>query len=877
MPTNHQAAISLFAVLVPFAVASAQLPISPLRPAAVLKTPQAPALALELDRPQFEQLKQFTAARQVAIPLPDGSNVLLNLTPFQVTTPASRFYRAFPNAQTPIAVPEVLLLRGDVPGLPGSHAFLAIGSSGMTNGYIRAPGIHYTIATAPTRERAIIIHEDSADVGLPDFPEFCGVGPALHPIIEPPAPRGSPSNNRGPRIANVAVDSDQSYFGIFGDFFQPEEYIIQLIAAVSDIYQRDLNLRLNLFFARVWPAGGEPFDANDLFSFADYWSNNEDMTGLHFVHMLSGRRDLGYGGVAFLSGTCNSPQSGAFGISGYLLGSFPSPLGPPSLGNWDVIVATHEMGHNCGTLHTHDGYVPTIDDCGNGVPSRGTIMGYCHIHPGGTSNTDLYMHRRVEDVIEADLSGGNCFAHDCNGNLQDDLVDIANHISADANGDNIPDECQDCDHNGVLDSIDLLNGAPDVNANQIPDICEPDCNANGIPDPYECDLNPAQDIDGNNIPDECDPDCNNNGIIDWADSNTGGGFADVDRNATPDICQDCDANGVPDWVDLGRPDNLFVCDRSNYIREYYRTTGYPIQNYGASVVLDPLDCAFGPDRQLYVASAGNDRIVRINVDTGLAVPLVNTGQDGLDGPSALAFGPDGHIYVAATLSGKIMKFHSQTGALLAQFVAPGAFQPVSATFSPSGKLIVGSVDNRIIEFDINTGTPTVIISGAGIDLPRGLAFLPNGNLLVASFNTDQILEYNAATHAFVRNFNGVIDANGVWGLRIGPNGNVFAVRGLGTIRVLEFRPDGLLLRSFVRGDNDLPAPTGFAFRPGRVSDCNNNFTIDRCEPEWTNAALFVQTLLSATPDPALVCLYDRNHDTTLDGGDIQPFVSDILP
>ncbi len=874
MFTTFHRTISFIAILfAPASLASAQSTLAPLRPVAVLNT--ARALAVELDLQQLQSLKQSTAARAVGLPLPDGSIVTVNLTPFQITTPQSRFIHASAAGRTPAAVPDVLLLHGDITGVPGSHAFLAIGSSGMTNGYIRAPGINYVISTALTRDRTITIHESSADVGLPEFPEFCGVGPTPHPIAERPAPRGSAANNRGPRLANIAVDSDQSYYGIFGGvLFAPEDYIVELVAAVSDIYERDINLRLNLVFARVWPAGGEPFDANNLFSFADHWSNNEDMTGLNFVHMLSGRRDLDYGGVAFVGGTC---QSGAFGISGFLLGSFPSPLGPPSLGNWDVIVATHEMGHNCGTFHTHDGYTPTIDDCGNGIPSRGTIMGYCHIHPGGTSNTDLYMHRRVEDVIESDLSNGNCFSYDCNDNSQDDAIDILHHLSVDSNFDGIPDECQDCNNNGVLDPIDLINGAPDINGNLIPDICEPDCNANGIPDAYECDLNPSQDIDGNNIPDACDPDCNNNGVIDWADSNTGGGFADVDRNATPDVCQDCNANGITDWIDLGRPNNLFVCDRSNYIREYYRTTGYPIQNYGTSVVLDPLDCAFGPDRQLYVASAANDRIVKINVDTGAAVPLVNTGQDGLDGPSALAFGPDGHIYVAATLSGKIMKFHSQTGALLAQFIAPGAFQPVSATFSPSGKLTVGSVDNRIIEFDVNTGVPTVIISGAGIDLPRGLAFLPSGNLLVASFNSDQIREYNGVTHAFVRNFNGLVNANGVWGLRIGPNGNVFAVRGLGEIRVLEFRPDGLLLRSFVRGDSALPQPTGIAFRPGRVNDCNNNFVLDRCEPEWTNTALFVQTLLAATPDPALVCLYDRNHDTTVNAKDIQPFVTDLLP
>jgi hypothetical protein len=70
-----------------------------------------------------------------------------------------------------------------------------------------------------------------------------------------------------------------------------------------------------------------------------------------------------------------------------------------------------------------------------------------------------------------------------------------------------PPFIQDCNGNGIVDSIDLLNGtSPDCNANAIPDECEllgNDCNNNHVPD--ECDLysNVLTDLDGDGYPDQC--------------------------------------------------------------------------------------------------------------------------------------------------------------------------------------------------------------------------------------------------------------------------------------------------------------------------------------------------------------------------------------
>ncbi len=849
--------------------------------------PQGNYLRAAIPESEFLLLKQGASHRRLMLPLADGTSLPLVMTRFEVTTPQTRFISMGPSGPTELQPPDVVLYRGHVEGAPGSHAFLSVSASGLTNGSVHFEGRDIFLSSrgagrAANGRRLFTIHEGPGEFALPEFPEFCGVGPAPHAVsASTVTPRGSVTDVRGPRIANVAVDGDQSFVNLFDNVMDAEAYVVALYAAGSDIYERDLNIRFNLTFVRLWPAGGEPFSATDLFGFYEYWVKNENTFGLNYVHMLSGRRDTGYGGVGYVGGTC---EGFAYAISAFLLGGFPSPIAGSHLGNWDVIVTTHEMGHNSGTYHTHDGYSPTIDDCGNGVPSRGTIMSYCHTFPGGTTNTDVRFHRRVQDVIESEMVAGNCFYYDCNGNGISDFDDISNKSSLDSNFNSVPDECEDCNNNGMIDEDEIFGGAPDVNGNFILDACEPDCNSNGLPDPYECDLFPANDADGNNVPDDCDPDCNNNGILDWSDVN-GGGFVDVDRNVTPDVCQDCNANGISDWIELGRGNNLFVADLGDYVREYFSTSGYPVGNMGAGAVLDPYDCVFGPDRQLYVASHGDDRVVRINVDTGVAATFVAAGSGGLDGPSSLTFGPDGNLYVASRLTNSVIRYDGSTGALIGTFVAAGSgglSSPYGLTFGPNGNLFVTSGNNTVIQYNGGTGAliGTFVSAGSGgLNSPRGLTFKPDGRLLVSNFNGNNVIEYNGGTGAFIRVFAQQIFPIGAWGIRVGPAGTVFVVRtDPANIRVYEYNAtSGVFIRSYVRGDGPLPTPTGLDFRPGYENDCNANLVLDPCDPEWTDIELFVATLLADPPDPGLACMYDRNHDTVLDALDVQPFTDDLLP
>jgi hypothetical protein len=173
--------------------------------------------------------------------------------------------------------------------------------------------------------------------------------------------------------------------------------------------------------------------------------------------------------------------------------------------------------------------------------------------------------------------------NDCNANGIDDSTDV-NQGAPDCDGDSIPDSCEsvvDCNTNTIDDRCDIasggsgdcnVNGVPDecdtdtglggtsedCDGNDVPDECQADCQPNGLAD--ECDIaGPSDDCTGNSIPDECEPDCQPNGMADSCEAAACGGApgcADCNGNAALDEC-DIAAGSSTDVNGNGVPDE---CD-----------------------------------------------------------------------------------------------------------------------------------------------------------------------------------------------------------------------------------------------------------------------------------------------------------------------------
>ncbi|HRQ73728.1 MAG TPA: M12 family metallo-peptidase, partial [Phycisphaerales bacterium] len=201
------------------------------------------------------------------------------------------------------------------------------------------------------------------------------------------------------RVVRVAIDSDFEYtswlFG--GNADASAAYVLTLMSAVSEIFTYELNVRLVVPYVRVFTQDDDPYGGGDrLGELLNHWRATKGGVQRDLAHLFSG--NFG-GGVAYVSVMCS--KDWGYAVSG-VGGWFPYPLQDHHSGNWDPFVVAHELGHNFGTLHTHDGYDPPIDNCGNGDCSQawgGTIMSYCHGCAGGMTNIVLRFGPLVIDRI----------------------------------------------------------------------------------------------------------------------------------------------------------------------------------------------------------------------------------------------------------------------------------------------------------------------------------------------------------------------------------------------------------------------------------------------------------------------------------------------
>lgn len=871
-----------------------------------------------------DAIRQAAAAarpiRVPAFPLTADLTVDLEIEPFSVTRSQTRFVigrRDVPDEPLDFDPRSIALFHGSVAGHEGSRVFLAL-SEGLSTGYVDlGPGRErYRIASKDEAGRELppgrltLFRTTQAVPTLPPGVPLCGVDSDfdVRPVgeipgmVRPPA-KGTTGPAIGLKHLELAVDTDLEFFQRFDDATAAAAYLVVLYAEVSVIFLRDVDVWVDLVFARIWEEP-DPFDgANPLPEFRDYWNANMGAVDRDVAQLLSGRRDYPFGGQASLSTLCNS--SFGYSVVGYALGFFPDPS-QPSPYHYDIHVTAHELGHTAGTGHTHSS---GIDDCDNplSTPQRGTIMSYCsQTYTGQNANTDLYLHRLIQQNIDAHVAGSACIVDDCNGNGVDDGLDISGGTSDDSDSNGVPDECEDCNMNGVLDSQDIIGGSADADGNGVPDECQPDCNANGVPDALDIALGTSTDAYGNDIPDECEADCDANGVSDYTDIQLDMSL-DVDRNAVLDSCQDCDGDGTSDLTALGGAHGLWMGsgEASSEIRQFHGSTGV-LTGLGTALVDEMQDLLITPDGRVLVTSAGDHRVLEFDTDGTYVGDLVTTGSGGLSYPTGLQLlppapfrgDPGGTLLVASRDTDSVLAYDAADGTPLGAFVTAGAgglAAPFGLTLGRLGDLYVTSESGEVLRYHGTTGAfLEVFVSAAangGLDQPRGLTFKGDGNLLVASSGSDEVLEFDGQDGTPLGKWAQVGTATVLtqthpWGIRVGPGGNVYVARTgddhghdrphegshsaalhLTDAAIYEFDvADGNFVRTLIGGaGHGLEFPTAFDFIPGWQIDCNLNHLPDRCD---IASGASSDLDLSGVPDE---CEVDCNGNGVLDRLDIIPF------
>jgi len=335
--------------------------------------------------------------------LEDGTEITLDLTRFEPFTADAKLVIHSASGDTTSPLTSDPYFVGQVAGDPQSLAFFAGGTlpRGMistggrltvfapdTDAYLgpaQMPRLH----TLPS-ELEVPENMRSWKCGTESLPE-----PPVTAKIRQALARPRPLSNTI-YYASVAVETDYEFYSHFGSVSAATQYVSDLFAAASAIYQRDVKVILQVNYLSLWTTAADPWAAGDssgaLNEFISYWQTNRTAVPRSTAHMLS-MRGLG-GGIAYLSQICGGL---GYGVSGSMNGSFSTTN--PGL-YWDILVVTHEIGHNFSSPHTHC-YVPPVDMCyasesgcysgpTSVPPELGTIMSYCHLI-GGYAALKLYL------------------------------------------------------------------------------------------------------------------------------------------------------------------------------------------------------------------------------------------------------------------------------------------------------------------------------------------------------------------------------------------------------------------------------------------------------------------------------------------------------
>ena len=146
---------------------------------------------------------------------------------------------------------------------------------------------------------------------------------------------------------------------------------------------------------------------------------------------------------------------------------------------------------------------------------------------------------------------------------------------------------------------------------------------------------------------------------------------------------------------------------------------------------DPFGVAVAPDRSIWVADTGGDRIERFTLGHPDARLVAGRGE--LDRPEGIAATPSGNIWVADTGNDRLVEF-SPSGSVLVTVGGPGTsggqFEaPTALVVSRDGDVYVADRDNNRVEKFSPKG---VYLSSIPVPTPAGVALNSSGDLWVSS-------------------------------------------------------------------------------------------------------------------------------------------------
>ncbi|MDC0204657.1 M12 family metallo-peptidase [Flavobacteriales bacterium] len=226
------------------------------------------------------------------------------------------------------------------------------------------------------------------------------------------------SSSANPKCLELAVEVDQHTRNTFSSNTTTTNWAHAIIAGVSQVYASETNLNISIVTTIIWeitdPYASYINDAsNMLAALRNHWTSNNGSISRDLVHLMTKRSNTGTGGIAYRDVLCSNSWGYAFSASLNNTTNFNFPN--PSY-TWNLMVCSHEIGHNIESHHTHWCGWPggPIDNCtdvegsctNNPTPQVGTIMSYCHTTSAG-SLIDFHSIV-VSNALTPGINGASC-------------------------------------------------------------------------------------------------------------------------------------------------------------------------------------------------------------------------------------------------------------------------------------------------------------------------------------------------------------------------------------------------------------------------------------------------------------------------------------
>lgn len=166
----------------------------------------------------------------------------------------------------------------------------------------------------------------------------------------------------------------------------------------------------------------------------------------------------------------------------------------------------------------------------------------------------------------------------------------------------------------------------------------------------------------------------------------------------------------------------------------------------------PDGIAIAPDGDIIVADSRNERVRRVDKQTGIIMTIAGTGEGGFDGddkpareamlnnPSGLGVAPNGDVYIADTLNYRIRMIDHATGFI----------HTVAGTGAPGDDPLA-----------VGDGRPA---TEASLNMPSDVEIAPNGDIYIADMHHQRVRKVDARTRVI-----STVAGNGRWG-NSGDNG-----------------------------------------------------------------------------------------------------------